>query len=184
MNKKVYIKQDDTIPGYRIIEELKSRGGVNEDNYSGISSEEMYYYISSFNTIVCSADPSSVKCLVEQGYTELLYNKETDSFYENTTIMTEGEYAIPEGYEATIENGKIIVRKKKWQPKAGDTVWFVEVVFLSKEMKFCSFQITWADCYNLRMNHFQTKEEAQAFCDKLNAAIKPILNERRKELGL
>ncbi len=183
MNKKVYIKQDGTIPGYRIIKELERRGGINEYNNIGLDDSGVYYYISFSSVIIYSNSmgAASIELLIEQGYTKLLYNKETDSFYSNIGKLLEGEYEIPEGYEITIEGGKLIVRKKKWHPQKGDMVW--TVVSFPFGAKFSTHSIELDDGEPKDGDvFFRFEEEAQAFCDKLNAAIKPILEEKRKEV--
>ncbi len=237
MNQKVFIRQDGSIPGHRIIKELESRGGKNNylpDGFSG-ESQYLYYYIKD-NQIRVFMDGDTLP--FQEGYIELLYNKGTDTFYEKTdcfdclndkgcincqdgdmketksermvsadakeallpneSTLSEKEketirekityvlpeiesFAIPEGYETIVENGKVIVRKKKWQLKEGDIVWFVKVSCTSDFI----FTISYF-CYtegNVGLNAFPSREEAQAFCDKLYEAISPLLEERRKEVG-
>lgn len=90
------------------------------------------------------------------------------------------------GYEFDAE--KKDLRKKVWEPKDGETYFYY--FFDNKEFCFktdscicfeSSFERDLGDSYKLG-NYFQTEEEAQAFCDKLNAAIKPVIDERKKEI--
>lgn len=202
MNKKVYIKQDGTIPGHRIIEELERRGGKVRIQWEFEESDSKFYIRE--DSIIYIKDEEDMS-----DYTELLYDKETDTFYEKSqriisaeakealilmqdgyakadnietyTIMTEGEYDIPEGYEATIDGGKIIVRKKKWKPKDGDVVWYVS--FDTFDSGFKVGFITADENFIPELGDFETREEAIVFCGLLNDAIKDIV-EKRKEVEL
>lgn len=208
MNKKVFIKQDGTIPGHRIIEELERRGGMKSSSiFCWRNFKDMFFYIHE-GSITSWFDCGGNAKFPLEGYTELLYNSETDTFYQKDSnfqniekvfqsgwlpVLHENgmtfEYPIPDGYEAKIEDGKVIVSKKRWKPKEGENFFYPYYSFdwSTKEV----FKITidrWCSNYppfKLLKNTgrvFQTKEEAQAFCDKLNDAIKPIIEERRKEV--
>ncbi len=209
MNRKVFIKQDGTIPGHRIIEELERRGGGKNVFYTG-ESKGCYYYID--NKLINLLDSYDKKPPFED-YTELLYNKEDDSFYEKTECSDcvndkgcinrqrwqipvpeiedvvergfDAQIPIPKEYEAKIEDNKVIVRKKKWKPKEGEAFYYVrQIECLYFEVR-SAINYDYSNLWGYLMpkgNCFQKEEEAQVFCDKLNAAIKPIFDERIKEL--
>ncbi len=168
MNQKVFIRQDGSIPGHRIIEELVRRG-AKDNNYKG-TWKDLCYYIDDNKIKSCKSyetpDPL-------ESYTELIYNKETDSFYEKNScsdcinskgcincnkeiekplpssactaeLLLDGfnvsnntvTYLIPEGYEAKIENGKVIV-KKKWtikDAKPGDILSTYTQIFIFQKL--------------------------------------------------
>lgn len=97
-------------------------------------------------------------------------------------------YMAEAGY--VFDTEKLELRKKAWKPKEGAIYYYCYFDFKTFCFKtfpsLCSkstFEKDLAELYSIR-NFFQTEEEAQAFCDKLNAAIKPVIDERKKELGL
>lgn len=211
MNKKVYVKQDGSIPGHRIIEELERRNIANISNFDG--GRRGYYSSRKVlkDYIIERNDFSSCN-----GLTELLYNKETDSFCENgipeivdehfhemldkvnpnplntekieipkgKTFITEGVYAIPDGYEARAEEGKVIIGKKTWKPKVGDFCWAVKMYTDAPELYICHIKLEAEEDLDFytRGTLFPTDKEAEAFCDKLRTAIRPLFEERLKEL--
>ncbi len=177
---------------------------------------------------MCNAAPKSPL----EGYTELVYSKGSDTFYEiphpvrivsaeekkallqesddmpesefldlvgsmtpeqyefirkniEYSLLSVGYVNIPDGYEAKVEDGKIFVIRKEWKPKEGDRVYVARLY--ADAMSFHP------ECYGLFEDIdedllkdytsqgavFQTEREAQEFCNKLNDAIKPILEGQR-----
>ncbi len=204
MNSKVYIYQDGNIPGERIIEELKSRGGLN--NKSLGSMVGAFYYIGTDMRIKRTYYSEEIP----KGYSKLRWSPDNDTFYEadsqrmqsarakeallpddvrKVNVMEKDgtfEVNIPEGYEATVEDGKVVIRKRRWKPEIGEHYCRVQVYVDLMEFHVAEFfaekeeELDWYEGGWL----FETREEAEGFCDRLNAAIKPLAEERRKELGL
>ncbi len=214
MNKKVFIKQDGTIPKFRIIQELERRGCENNSTGRKWNGDGLHccYYIENNQISVWSpAFDDPIPQLAY--YTELLYNKDTDSFYETVDehwteeaqspngtrwqipvseieeVVERGfdaQIPIPKEYEAKIEDNKVIFRKKRWQPKEEETFYYAsQTECLYFEVR-SAINYDYSNLWRYLMskgNCFQKEEEAQVFCDKINAAIKPITDERLKEIG-
>lgn len=204
MNSKVYIFQIGNIPGERLIEELEHRGGLNNRGWGGRT-----------NAIYCIGTDMRIKRIyskaeIPEGYSELCYSPDNDTFYESDSqrmqsarakeallpddarevgiVEKDGafEVNIPEGYEATVEEGKVVIRKRRWKPEMGEHYCRVQVYVDLMEFHVAEFfaekeeELDWYEGGWL----FETREEAEGFCDRLNAAIKPLAEERRRELGL
>jgi len=72
--------------------------------------------------------------------------------------------------------------KKKWQPKYGDRVYYPTIH--PTNITFPNFWVLNTvysqECSINKDLLFQSEEEAEVFCKRLNDAIKPILDERKE----
>ncbi len=204
MDSKVYIYQDGNIPGDRIIEELKSRGGLNNGSLG--SQVGVFYYIGADMRIKRTYYSEEIL----KGYSKLRYSPGNDTFYEADSQWMQSarakeallpddvrkvnvvekngalEVNIPEGYEAKVEYDKVIIRKRVWKPKVGDECYRVELYADAMVFHISTFQIEEEGDLDFYEGGwlFETEEEAKAFCSRLNDAIGPLADERRKELDL
>lgn len=73
---KVYIYQDNTIPGDLVISTLEEYGGVNSSNLYGDAGGPVIYFIEPKNNEICSTPANSIMAnLVIENYTELEVKK-------------------------------------------------------------------------------------------------------------
>lgn len=73
---KVYIYQDNTIPGDLVISTLEEHGGVNSSNLYGDAGGPVIYFIEPKNNEICHAPANSIMAnLVTENYTELEVKK-------------------------------------------------------------------------------------------------------------
>lgn len=185
MKRKVFIRQDGTIPGESIIEELVKTGVSNPYLHWIFRKEYIFYTDFEDGCIRYSVEWNNNND--EEDYTELLYDHSTNSFYEKSKTEESispqpkklpGEkkvykFKIPENYDACIEGNEIILnRKGEWKPTEGKTYW--TIVFFYDTLKFTPQKCMYWNTRNEDL-FFQSYVEARDLCDKLNKNIIEII---------
>ena len=105
------------------------------------------------------------------------------SFYVRSGTPEEKQLLLDElenaGYQWDEEHKKVV--KRRWKPKSGEK-YYVPYFSVTSVMRFSSSSTSWDDVgtdesYYEKDLVFQTKEECDAFCQKLNEAIQNVKRE-------